>query len=195
MGRPIRRAHSRGQGVIVIFAETELPGSYIIEPQRLDDERGFFARTWCEREFRERGLDEKIVQCNISFNKKKGTLRGMHYQVHPHAETKLIRCARGAIYDVIADIRRDSPTYMRHMAIVLSAENRKMLYVPKGFAHGFQTLEDDTEVCYQMSDSYAPQSARGFRWNDPAFRIAWPDDTRTISMKDLSYPDFSPIDA
>ncbi|HJR76065.1 MAG TPA: dTDP-4-dehydrorhamnose 3,5-epimerase [Nitrospiraceae bacterium] len=174
----------------MIFGETELPGSYIIELERLDDERGFFARSWCEREFRAQGLDDRIVQCNISFNKKRGTLRGMHYQVDPHAETKLIRCTRGAIHDVIVDLRRDSPTYMRHVAIVLSAENRKMLYVPKGFAHGFQTLEDNTEVFYQMSDFYSPASSRGFRWDDPAFRIPWPQATRTISMKDLSYPDF-----
>ena len=174
----------------MIFNETELRDAYVIEPERIDDERGFFARSWCEREFRAHGLDDRIVQCNISFNKKKGTLRGMHYQVDPHAEAKLIRCTRGAIFDVIADLRRESPTYMSHLAVVLTAENHKMLYVPKGFAHGFQTLEDDTEVFYQMSEFYYSGSARGFRWDDPAFRIAWPEATRTISMKDLSYPDF-----
>jgi dTDP-4-dehydrorhamnose 3,5-epimerase len=176
----------------VIFEETQLPGAYLIDPQRLEDERGFFARTWCEREFSDHGLGERLVQCNISFNKKKGTLRGMHYQAHPHAETKLIRCTKGVIFDVIVDLRRDSPTYMRHIAVVLSAENRRMLYVPRGFAHGFQTLQDDTEVFYQMSEFYTPASARGFRWDDPAFRIAWPEDTRTVSLKDRSYPDFSP---
>lgn len=191
MGRAIRRAHSRGQGLLVIFDETELPGSYIIEPERLDDERGFFARTWCEREVKAHNLECKIVQCNISFNNKKGTLRGMHYQVHPHAEAKLIRCTKGAIYDVIADLRMDSPTYMRHVSVILSADNRRMLYVPKGFAHGFQTLEDETEVFYQMSEFYSPTSARGFRWDDPAFQIAWPADIRTISSRDRSYPDFS----
>jgi dTDP-4-dehydrorhamnose 3,5-epimerase len=179
----------------VIFEETELPGAYIIEPQRIDDERGFFARTWCEGEFRDHGLDGRIVQCNISFNKKKGTLRGMHYQVNPHAETKLIRCTRGAIFDVIVDLRRESPTYMRHVVVVLTHESHKMLYVPKGFAHGFQTLEDDTEVFYQMSEFYYPASSRGFRWDDPAFRIGWPEATRTISMKDLSYPDFGQAEA
>jgi dTDP-4-dehydrorhamnose 3,5-epimerase len=179
----------------VIFEETKLPGSYLIEPQRIDDERGFFARAWCEREFHAHGLDDKIVQCNISFNKREGTLRGMHYQVHPHAETKLIRCTKGVIYDVIADLRVDSPTYMRHVAVVLSAENRKMLYVPKGFAHGFQTLEDDTEVFYQMSEFYCPAAARGFRWDDPAFGIVWPETSRIISTKDLSYPDFSRVGA
>ena len=177
----------------MIFEETQLPGSYLIEPQRIDDERGFFARTWCEREFHARGLDDKIVQCNISFNKKKGTLRGMHYQVHPHAETKLIRCTKGVIYDVIADLRVGSPTFMRHVAVVLSAENRRLLYVPKGFAHGFQTLEDDTEVFYQMSEFYTPAASRGFRWDDPAFGIVWPEAALIISMKDLSYPDFSQI--
>jgi len=191
MGRAIRRAHSGGQGFLVIFDETELPGSYIVEPERLADERGFFARTWCEREFREHRLECKIVQCNISFNNKKGTLRGMHYQVHPHAEAKLIRCTKGGIYDVIVDLRMDSPTYMRHVSVILSADNRRMLYVPKGFAHGFQTLEDETEVFYQMSESYSPDSARGFRWDDPAFQIAWPAAVRTISSRDCSYPDFS----
>ena len=175
----------------MIFDETELPGSYIIELERLNDERGFFARTWCEREFNEHQLECKIVQCNISFNNKKGTLRGMHYQVHPHAEAKLIRCTKGGIYDVIVDLRKDSSTYLRHVSVILSADNRRMLYVPKGFAHGFQTLEDETEVFYQMSELYSPTSARGFRWDDPAFQIAWPADTRTISSRDRSYPDFS----
>jgi dTDP-4-dehydrorhamnose 3,5-epimerase len=175
----------------VIFEETELPGSYIIEPERIADERGFFARAWCESEFRDHRLECKIVQCNISFNNKKGTLRGMHYQVHPHAEAKLIRCTKGGIYDVIVDLRMDSPTYMRHVSVILSADNRRMLYVPKGFAHGFQTVEDETEVFYQMSESYSPDSARGFRWDDPAFHIAWPAAARTISSRDRSYPDFS----
>lgn len=191
MGRTVCRTHSRGKGLPVIFTETELPGSYVIELERQEDERGFFARVWCEKEFHKHCLDTTVVQCNVSFNKKRGTLRGMHYQAHPHAEVKLIRCTRGSLYDVIVDLRPDSPTYKRYISIILSAENHMILYVPKGFAHGFQTLEDDTEVFYQMSEFYTQESARGFRWNDPAFRIAWPDDTRTISSKDLSYPDFS----
>ena len=172
--------------------ETKLRGSYVIEPERQEDERGFFARVWCQKEFHEHRLDTTVVQCNVSINKKKGTLRGMHYQAYPHAEVKVIRCTRGSIYDVIVDLRPDSSTFKRYISIILSAENHKILYVPKGFAHGFQTLEDHTEVFYQMSEFYTPASARGFRWNDPAFHIAWPDDTRTISHKDLTYPDFSP---
>jgi dTDP-4-dehydrorhamnose 3,5-epimerase len=191
MGRPVRGTHSRSQGSPVIFTETELRGSYVIEPERQEDERGFFARVWCQKEFHEHRLDTTIVQCNVSFNKKRGTLRGMHYQADPHAEVKVIRCTRGSLYDVIVDLRPDSPTYKRYISIVLSADNHKILYVPKGFAHGFQTLEDHTEVFYQMSEIYTPKSSRGFRWNDPAFHIVWPDDTRTISSKDLSYPDFS----
>jgi dTDP-4-dehydrorhamnose 3,5-epimerase len=177
----------------VNFQETVLPGSFIIEPQLHVDERGFFARTWCEREFNEHKLESKIVQCNISYNAKKGTLRGMHYQIHPHAEVKLIRCTRGAIFDVIVDLRPSSPTYKQHTSVILSAENRKMLYVPKGFAHGFQTIMDDSEVFYQMSEFFAPTSARGFRWDDSAFNILWPDHIRMISLKDRSYPDFAEI--
>ena len=192
MGREVRCADSRGEGHLVIFKETELPGLYLIEPQRLEDERGFFARAWCEKEFNEHDLKMAIVQCNVSFNKKKGTLRGMHYQTHPYAEVKLIRCTRGSIYDVIVDLRPDSPTFKRYISVILSADNHKSLYVPKGFAHGFQTLEDQTEVFYQMSEFYTPTAAGGFRWNDPMFQITWPHDTRTISSKDLSYPDFQP---
>lgn len=191
MGRAVRRTHSGGKDHPVIFTETELRGSYVIEPERQEDERGFFARVWCQKEFHEHRLDTTVVQCNVSFNKKRGTLRGMHYQAHPHAEVKMIRCTRGSIYDVIVDLRPDSPTYKRYISIVLSADNHKVLYVPTGFAHGFQTLEDRTEVFYHMSEFYTPESARGFRWNDPAFHVVWPDDTRTISSKDLSYPDFS----
>jgi dTDP-4-dehydrorhamnose 3,5-epimerase len=176
----------------VIFTETPLPGALVIEPERLEDPRGFFARTWCERELEARRLETRIAQCSTSFNKKKGTLRGMHYQVAPAAETKIIRCVRGGLYDVILDLRPDSPTLMRHFAVVLTAENRKMLYVPTGFAHGFQTLEDDTELLYQMSEFYSPEHARGVRWDDPAFSIRWPEDDRTIVERDRSYPDFRP---
>ena len=174
----------------MIFTETALPGAWIVDVERLEDSRGFFARSWCEREFAERGLNPHLAQCNVSFNKRRGTLRGLHYQASPHREAKLIRCTRGAIHDVILDLRPDSPTFKRHTAVVLDAESRRMLYVPEGFAHGFQTLEDDTEVFYQMSASYAPDHARGVRWNDPAFAIQWPDAERTISERDQRYPDF-----
>jgi dTDP-4-dehydrorhamnose 3,5-epimerase len=174
----------------VIFSETALPGAWVVEPERLEDERGFFARSWCEREFGQRGLATRLVQCNVSFNKRRGTLRGMHYQAAPHQEAKLIRCTRGAIHDVIIDLRSDSPTFRRHVAVVLDADSRRMLYVPEGMAHGFQTLEDDTEVFYQMSEFYAPDHARGVRWDDPAFGIRWPEAERTISARDRSYPDF-----
>jgi dTDP-4-dehydrorhamnose 3,5-epimerase len=173
----------------VIFTETELKGSFVIELDRLEDERGFFARSWCQREFEARGLNAKIVQCNISFNKKRGTVRGMHYQEAPYEEARLVRCTSGAIYDVIVDLRPGSPVYLRHVAVILTAENRKMVYVPEGFAHGFQTLADDTEVLYQMSEFYSPSAARGVRWNDPALGIAWPEPLRVISEKDRSYPD------
>lgn len=154
------------------------------------DQRGFFARTYCEREFESHKLNSHFVQCNISFNKLRGTLRGMHFQTRPHEEAKLIRCTRGAIYDVIIDLRPESATFKQYFSAVLSAENGKMLYVPGGFAHGFQTLEDNAEVFYQMSQFYAPEHARGVRWNDPAFGIAWPADERIILDRDKSYPDF-----
>lgn len=172
------------------FIETKLKGAYIIEPERLEDERGFFARTFCQREFEEHGLNPHIVQCNISFNKKKGTLRGMHYQVAPYQEAKLVSCIRGAIYDVIIDLRQDSPTYCQWFAVELSAENYKTLYVPEGLAHGFQTLVDDTVVFYQMSEFHHPECARGVRWDDPAFDIKWPLSQRITSKKDMNYPNF-----
>jgi dTDP-4-dehydrorhamnose 3,5-epimerase len=175
----------------VIFVETALPGAFVIEPERLEDQRGFFARVWCAREFEAHGLDARLVQCSISFNKRKGTLRGMHFQVPPAAETKLVRCTAGAMFDVIIDLRPDSPTFIRHVSVVLSPENRKMLYVPAGFAHGFQTLADDTEVFYQMSELHSPGHARGVRWDDPAFGIRWPDDERIIAERDRTYPDFT----
>ena len=153
-------------------------------------QRGFFARTYCEREFDSHKLNSRVVQCNTSFNRTKGTLRGMHFQAPPHEEAKLIRCTRGAIYDAIVDLRRESPTFKQYFSAVLSAENGKMLYIPERFAHGFQTLEDNTEVFYQMSQFYAPEHARGVRWNDPAFEIEWPADERIIIDRDQSYPDF-----
>ena len=174
------------------FVTTRINGVFLIEPEPIEDDRGFFARTWCRREFAEHGLNPELVQCSVSFNGKKGTLRGMHYQVHPHCEAKLVRCTMGAIYDVIIDLRPGSGTFMEWMAVELTSDNRKMLYVPEETAHGFQTLADRTEVFYQMSEYYAPQAARGIRWNDPCFDIAWPEAPTSISEKDGNYPDFIP---
>lgn len=173
------------------FTPAALSGAYVIDIEPLEDERGFFARSWCADEFAARGLKRHLVQCNISFNRRKGTVRGMHYQIAPHEEAKLVRCTRGALLDVIIDLRPDSPTFRQHVAVELTAENRRMLYIPAGLAHGFQTLVDDTEVFYQMSDPYVAECARGVRWDDPAFDIRWPDDERTISAKDRQYPDFT----
>jgi dTDP-4-dehydrorhamnose 3,5-epimerase len=174
----------------MIFTETVLSGAFVIEPEPHEDARGLFARTWCQREFQARGLETRMAQCSTSFNKRKGTLRGLHYQVAPAAETKVVRCTRGSLYDVIVDLRPGSPTFLRHIGIVLTADNRKMLYVPSGCAHGFQTLEDDTEIFYQISEFWAPEHARGVRWDDPLFAIAWPDAQRTIIERDLQYSDF-----
>jgi dTDP-4-dehydrorhamnose 3,5-epimerase len=174
----------------LIFTETELSGAFIIDAERLEDERGFFARTWCQREFEARGINARLAQCSVSFNKKKGTLRGMHYQTAPHEEAKLVRCTMGAIFDVIIDLRRQSATFKKWVAVELNEHNRRMLYVPEGFAHGFQTLEDDTEVSYQMSEFYAPEHAGGVRWNDPGFQIRWPEAEPLISPRDQQYADF-----
>ena len=171
----------------MIFTETKLRGAFVIEPERFEDDRGFFARTWCVREFETHGLDTRLVQCGVSYNKRKGTLRGMHYQVAPHAETKLVRCTRGAIYDVIIDLREDSSTFRQWVTVELTAQNRRMLYIPEGFTHGFQTLADDTEVFYQISEFYHPESARGVRWDDPAFGITWPETAKMISERDKTY--------
>jgi dTDP-4-dehydrorhamnose 3,5-epimerase len=174
----------------LIFKPTALSGAYVIESERHEDARGHFARMFCAREFAEHGLETRIEQCNISFNLKKGTLRGMHYQAHPFEEVKVVRCNRGAIYDVIIDLRPDSPSFKGHFAVELDETNGKILYIPTGFAHGFQTLADRTEVFYQMSRSYSPEHARGVRWNDRAFGISWPPDQRTILRRDEAYPDF-----
>jgi dTDP-4-dehydrorhamnose 3,5-epimerase len=176
----------------MIFIETKLKGAFIIEPERVEDERGFFARSWCEREAAAYGLHPKWVQCNISFNKEKATLRGMHYQSAPRQEAKLVRCTMGAIYDVIIDLRPNSSTLGQWVGVELSAENRRMLYISEGFAHGFITLDDNSEIFYQMSEFYAPAHARGVRWNDPAFAIKWPTDVLVISDRDRNYPDFHP---
>jgi len=172
------------------FIETKLQGAFIIRPDLIEDERGFFARTFCRREFEEHGLNTNLVQCNISFNKQKGTLRGMHYQVPPHAEAKLVRCTAGAIYDVIIDLRAASSTFKQWFAVELTAENHQLLYVPEGFAHGYQTLRPDTEILYQVSEFYHPQSEEGVRWNDPAFGIVWPLPATAMSGKDASHPDW-----
>jgi dTDP-4-dehydrorhamnose 3,5-epimerase len=174
----------------VIFRETSVAGAWIVEPERHADERGFFARTWCAAEFARHGLSPRLVQASVSYNRRRGTLRGLHYQLAPHAEAKLVRCIRGAIYDVAVDLRPESPTFRRHVAVVLDADNRLALYVPEGCAHGFQTLADDTEVLYQMSAVYAPQAARGVRWDDPAFAIPWPPADRIIAERGRRYPDF-----
>jgi dTDP-4-dehydrorhamnose 3,5-epimerase len=174
----------------VKFTETRLKGAYIIDIEPIEDERGFFARTWCREEFEALGLNPVFVQCSISFNRLRGTLRGLHYQAKPHEEAKLVRCTMGAIYDVILDLRPDSPTARQWISVELSAENRRSLYVPEGLAHGFQTLADDTEVFYQISAVYVPESVRGIRWNDPAFRLDWPLPITVISQKDQNYPNF-----
>jgi len=176
----------------MIFRETKLNGAFIVDVETLEDERGFFARTWCRQEFAARGLAPDLAQCSISFNHKAGTLRGMHYQIAPHREAKLVRCTAGAIYDVIVDLRRNSPTFGDWTAVELTSRNHRMIYVPEDFAHGFQTVEKNTEVFYQMSESYAPQFARGIRWDDPMFGIQWPAADRTISIRDASYSDFTP---
>lgn len=172
------------------YTALSLPGAYLIDIEPLQDERGLFARTWCRREFEQHGLDTQIAQSNISLSRKRRTLRGMHFQAPPHEEIKLIRCTRGAIYDVIVDLRRDSPTFRRWFGTELTAENRRMLYVPKGLAHGFLTLRPDSEVQYQMSQPYVAEAVRGVRWNDAAFAIAWPEPVEVISERDRTFPDF-----
>jgi dTDP-4-dehydrorhamnose 3,5-epimerase len=172
------------------FEETPLCGAFVVQPERLEDERGFFARTWCRDEFSRQGLSPELSQCNLSFNARRHTLRGMHYQRRPHGEIKLVRCTTGAIFDVIVDLRRDSATYLKWFGIELSAENRQMLYIPEDFAHGFLTLCDGAEVFYQMSTPFVAGFGAGVRWNDPAFAIAWPALPDVISERDNSYADF-----
>ncbi|OLE26082.1 MAG: dTDP-4-dehydrorhamnose 3,5-epimerase [Cyanobacteria bacterium 13_1_40CM_2_61_4] len=174
----------------MILTETKLAGAFVIELERRTDQRGFFARTFCQQEFEAYGLNTQVVQCNVSFNKRKGTLRGMHYQAAPFAEAKLVRCTSGSIYDVIIDLRPASATFKQYFTVELSAENCRMLYIPEDFAHGFQTLQDDTEVFYQMAQRYSAEHARGVRWNDPAFGIEWPEGERIITDRDQNYPDF-----
>lgn len=170
------------------FVETVIKGPFVIEPERQEDERGFFARVFCEREFSALGLETRYVQCSISYNLRKGTLRGLHYQAPPHDEVKVVRCTRGAIYDVIVDLRPDSATHGRWVGVELSADNRRMLYIPKGCAHGFQTLEDDCEVFYQISAEYHSPSARGLRHDDPGLAITWPLPVTLLSERDRMLP-------
>ncbi len=174
----------------MIFNETKIPGAYEILPEIMKDERGFFARSWCSKEFASHGLNPHLAQCNISASTRKGTLRGMHYQAPPHAEAKLVRCTRGSIYDVVLDLRPESPTFRQWAAVVLTADQHNMLYIPEACAHGFLTLQDDIEVFYQMSNFFTPEAGRGVRWNDPAFGIEWPETVEVISERDRTYPDF-----
>ena len=173
----------------MLFLPTEVPDAWLIEPAFISDERGSFARTWCAAEFENRGLNPRLVQCNISTNRLRGTVRGMHFQREPHAEAKLVRCTRGAICDVIVDLRPDSPTFRRWIAQELSADNHRLFYIPEGFAHGFQTLTDDAEVFYQMSREFVPGAASGVRWDDPVLRIGWPLPISIISERDQTWPE------
>jgi dTDP-4-dehydrorhamnose 3,5-epimerase len=174
------------------FTRIKVAGAFLIEPEPIADERGFFARTWCREEFAANGLNPDLAQANISFNHRKGTLRGMHYQQPPHQEAKLVRCTRGAVFDVAVDLRPGSPTYRAWFGAELTDANRAMLYVPEGCGHGFLTLADDTEVAYQMSAPYAAAAARGVRWDDPAFGIEWPEEILVINERDRTYPDVAP---
>jgi dTDP-4-dehydrorhamnose 3,5-epimerase len=174
----------------MIFKETKVPGVVEVHMEPKCDERGFFARSWCSEEFDRHGLRSNVVQCSISVNSRKGTLRGMHYQADRYAESKLVRCTKGAIYDVALDMRPSSETFLRWVATELTAANRVALYIPEGCAHGFLTMENETEVFYQMSEAYCPEAARGVRWNDPIFNIAWPGKVEVISERDQTYPDF-----
>jgi dTDP-4-dehydrorhamnose 3,5-epimerase len=174
----------------MIFTETKIKGVYVIEPELLADDRGFFARSFCKEEFRDHGLETNIVQCNISYNKKKGILRGIHYQVPPFEEARIVSCTIGSIYDVVVDLRRDSPTYCQWVATELREKNFKMIYIPRGCAHGFQTLEDYSMVYYQMNEYFHPECARGLRWDDLAIGIIWPIPAMTMSEKDKNYQDF-----
>jgi dTDP-4-dehydrorhamnose 3,5-epimerase len=174
----------------MIFNETKLKGAFVIDLDKRGDDRGFFARVFCREEFEEHGLNPFVAQANTSYSRNRGTLRGMHYQRPPHAEAKLVRCTRGVLYDVIVDLRADSPTFSEWIGVELSASNYRMLYVPEGFGHGFQTLVDDTEVTYLVSNFYAPHSEAGVRFDDPAFGIDWPVEVTVMSEKDKSWPDF-----
>jgi dTDP-4-dehydrorhamnose 3,5-epimerase len=184
------------EACLLKFAETRLSGAFLIDVERRFDERGYFARTWCEDEFREAGLGTEIAQCSVAVNSRRGTVRGMHYQAPPYEEAKLVRCSRGAVYDVIIDLRPALPTYTQWLGVELSEENGRLLYVPEGMAHGYQSLVDETEVVYQISAPYSPAAARGVRWNDPLFAIEWPQtDAVLLSERDRAWPDYAPVAA
>ena len=187
MGREICNSHTRGENSLMLFTETKLKGSFVIELEKLEDERGFFARSWDKTEFEKKELNPNLIQCNISFNAKKGILRGMHFQKEPFEEAKLVRCTKGRIFDVVVDLRENSPTKNEWFGIELSDTNYRMMYVPEGFAHGFQTLEDNTEVFYQMSKEYNEKSASGRRWDAKDFEILWPIIPPILSEKDASW--------
>ena len=174
----------------MIFTLTPLPGAYLIALEHLEDGRGFFARSFCQREFEAHGINPRIAQCNVSFNRKRGTLRGLHFQAPPNEETKVVRCTQGAVWDVIVDLRPDSPTFKRWHATELSAHNRFAFYIPEGIAHGFQTLTENAEVLYLMSEFYHPEGARGVPWDDPAFGIQWPLPNPVMSGRDRGFPRF-----
>ncbi len=176
----------------MIFTPTAVAGAWLLDLERREDERGFFARAWCARELAEHGLDTRLAQCSISRSTRRGTLRGLHWQAPPHAEAKLVRCVRGAIWDVALDLRPGSATYLRHVGVELTADAGRALYIPEGCAHGFVTLADGSEVFYQMSEFYEPSAGRGVRWNDPAFGIAWPIADPRLHPRDASYPDYVP---
>ena len=169
------------------FSKTELSGAYVIEIEKIEDQRGFFSRVWDKNEFKKQGLSSELIQCSVSFNKNKGTLRGMHYQISPSEEIKIVRCTQGKIFDVIIDLRKDSKTYKKWIGIELSQDNYKMLYIPKGFAHGFLTLDENTEIFYQMSNEYNKETAQGIRWNDPTFSINWPSKITIMSERDMNF--------
>ena len=170
------------------FHETPLKGAFLIDLEPIKDKRGFFARSWCSREFELRGLPTRLAQCNISYSRFRGTLRGLHFQTPPHAEAKVVRCIRGAAFDVVVDLRYQSPTFSQWFAVELTADNRRAMYIPEGFAHGFQTLEDDTELFYQMAEFYHADAASGLRWDDPQVQIDWPAKKPIISDKDAGWP-------
>lgn len=176
----------------MIFSQTRLPGVFVVDLELHRDERGFFARSFCEREFAEQGLASRFVQCNLSYNEHRGTLRGMHYNRMPHEEAKLVRCQSGAIYDVVVDIRRESPTLGQWFGVELSQDNRRSLFIPKGLAHGFLTLTPQTEIFYQMSDAYVPGAGLGIRYDDPSIGIEWPEPPKIVSARDKNYPDWHP---
>lgn len=193
MGWPVRRSHPGSERVFVIYTATDITGAFLVDVEPDIDKRGFFARTFCAKEFAKHGLNPVLVQASISSTRHRGTLRGLHYQVTPYEEDKLVRCTHGSIFDVIVDLRPHSTTYLRRFVAVLRADEQGALYVPKGCAHGFQALEDDTQVLYQMSEPYVPEGGRGVRWNDPVFGVDWPIADPILHPRDAAYPDFEPV--